>query len=36
MTTKQFLIAQIKKKLERDDLADHRRGRLLSLLAKYA
>lgn len=35
MTHKQFLIAQIKKMLEHDDLADHQRVRRLSLLAKY-
>lgn len=35
MTNKQFLIVQIKRMLERDDLADHQRVRLLSLLAKH-
>lgn len=32
---KQYLIAAIKKMLERDDLTDPQRIRLLSLLAKF-
>ena len=35
MTNKQFLIVQIKGMLERHDLADFQRVRLLSLLAKH-
>ena len=35
MTNKQFLIGEIKRMLERDDLADTQRVRLLSLLAKH-
>jgi hypothetical protein len=35
MTNKQFLVDHIKKMLERDDLADTQRVRLLSLFAKH-
>ena len=35
MTNKQFLIGEIKKLLQRDDLADAQRVRLLSLLARH-
>jgi hypothetical protein len=35
MTNKQFLIGEIKKMLDRNDLADSDRVRLLALLAKH-
>lgn len=35
MTNKQYLIAESKKMLESDDLADTQRVRLLSMLAKH-